>query len=462
MKQLFIILAFSINSLCALPFTTDMMEEGHSVFVTKNADESQEWKLRLIREAKSSLEIAPGFCHGHVFEDLLDAIHLKLEENKDIRIHFLPSQLAGLISDSDHQFLDLLTTTYPGRFDYFTTHDAGFVTQEGQTYITENHIKLIIADEKYFILGGTNLVDHLSTMDINKYQPKVLATHFMPRAASDMDVIISGPMAKKLRHEFFDFYALFKNQEPLEQDLGEFTPAETAYFPIEDQTAIAFFDENEETSHDTKVYAVISGPRMRLHTIGNMYIHLISNAASSIDIGNMYLFPPHSIYDALMKAANRDVALSVVTNGSHDDFSVSISSRSMYGHLNRLNYFPLMAGTHFKFHELFTAKEALQKNTRVYELNLPGVLLHKKIMTVDNRYSLIGSYNLGLKSENADYEVAAIIESSKTATQFEDVLLHDKVNSNEISYFQAMGWYFNPYYVIIESFERKFIDGFFL
>jgi phosphatidylserine/phosphatidylglycerophosphate/cardiolipin synthase-like enzyme len=173
----------------------------------------------------------------------------------------------------------------------------------------------------------------------------------------------------------------------------------------------------------------------------------------------MYFFPRPSIYEALLNAANRKVSISLITNGVHDELSVNNSTRIIYGHINRLNYFPIMAGKRFRMWELFDAKKTAQKNTFIFELDLQGILYHKKVMTVDHRYSLIGSYNLGMKSEDAAYEVAAVIDSPGAAAQMEAVLNNDKKSSQEVTYLRAMGWYFNPYYNIAESFEKKFFDG---
>lgn len=465
MRSLILFVTFIIQPFCtlsAIPFTDSLMEGGHAAYLTKDADETTEWKSVLIQQANTSLEISTGYCLGIVFENLLREVHLKLQNNSKIKVHMHMFQVMGFITPDNIGYLDALKSVYAGRFYYIITADSEVLKQEEKAYISENHTKLIIADEKYYLLGGTNLVDPLSSKDVTKYPiANNLAGEFFPRAAYDMDAIIRGPMAKKLRKEFFTLLALHDSGESIQSDVGEYQPETTAYYPVEeeDKACIAQFDENPDTDFDVKAFAVIAGPRMQLHTIGNMYEQTIKNAKTTIDIGNMYFFPRKTIYEELMKAVNRNVALSVVTNGLREDNALNNISIDMYGYINRLNYFPVMAGRHYSIWEMFSSVDADRGNTEIYELKLSSVLYHKKVMTVDSRYSIIGSYNLGMKSEDAAYEVATIIDSPIIAAQMKAVLIDDQAHSEKISFTRALGWYFNPYYNMTEAIEKRFFDG---
>lgn len=456
-----IIIAFS--SLTAIPFTENLMVNGHSVYLTKSAGETQEWKIRLIQEAKLSLEISAGYCMGTVFEELLDAIGIKLQTNSQIRVYLMGVQMAGCpFTASNHKKIANLLDQFPDRFSFLMTEDSELTNQENKVYISENHTKLMIVDEKYLLLGGTNLADCFSTADISKYPVSdTAAGKLMQLAACDMDVIISGPIAQKIRHEYFKLFAFFETGQKLEVFHGEYNPEPTYYLSVENEgrAHIVCFEDNPETARNASVFGAISGPRFGQHTIGNMYEYIIDQAAASIDIGNMYFFPRESIYNALLNAVNRDVAVTLVTNGPHDDFIATNSLRFFYGYMNRKNYFPLMCGAHFSIWDCFKGKEAEKKSTQVFELNISGVLLHKKVMTVDHLYSIIGSYNLGMKSEDAAFEVAVIIESPEIAMQLKNVLIKDQIFSTPISFNQALGWYFDPYYLILNELERKFFDG---
>lgn len=445
-----------------LSFNEELMQEGHSIYLTKNADESQEWKLRLIQEANVSLEISAGYTMGIVFEEVLNTIQEKLQTNSQIKIHLMLVEIFDFISKENFEMIVSLQTQYPDRFKVVITPGSDLVNYDNKAYLTENHIKLIIADEKYFILGGTNLVDPLSTADTSKYERfSTLASRFFPNAASDMDAIISGPMAKNLRHDFFHLYSIYTSQIPLHNGEKEIEGLQTDYFPVEekDQACIAFFDDNSETIPSARVYATIAGPKIKLHSIGDMYEHIICKSESSIDIGNMYFFPRASIYDALIGAVNRNVALNLVTNGIHDQVSLSNASRNWYGFMNRGNYFPVMGGKKYGKWEFFEASKAKSKAVAIYELDLIDVLFHKKVITTDERYCIIGSYNLGIKSEDAAHEVACLIESPAAAIKMKKILLEDYANSRKIPFNEAMGWYFDPYYNLVNEIEKNFFDG---
>jgi phosphatidylserine/phosphatidylglycerophosphate/cardiolipin synthase-like enzyme len=276
-----------------------------------------------------------------------------------------------------------------------------------------------------------------------------------------MDIVASGPMVQKLRKEFFNIYAMYKSDASLKGNQGPYTPESTAYFevPEEEKAHIALLDTHPELCRDVKLYGLFTGPRIALHTVGNIYTHLIDKAQQHIELAHMYFFPIDLIYDAFLNASNRNVSISLVTNGINEEAALVNSTRGLYGYMNRLNYLPLMAGRVFGFLEFIAAKRADCKACSIYEYDRQYVLYHKKVMVVDHRFCVIGSYNLGKKSENADYEVTVVMDSLAVARQMEAVLTIDKTLSRGISFTQALRWYFNPLYRVIKGVEKTLLDG---
>lgn len=437
--------------------------DGHSVFTTRNAEESLLWKHELLKSAKKSIEMATGYAQGQVFQSTLDIFSEKLMTNPDIVIHLTISDASSFITEENRLFLELLATTFPGRFRYLCICNSGLLSQEGGFYRTSVHMKLIVVDEKYFMLGGTNLVDHMSRSNPEEAPPPAnWEEEHLPKAVCDMDVVAMGPMAKKLRKEFFTLFSLFSTPgASLRNGDGPFTPPQDLCFPIkeDEKTAIPNFDGKHDLVKDVKAFALISGPRLQLHAIGNLYQQLINEARSTIHLGHMYFFPTPRIYEALLEAVNREVEISLITNTLHSRFTPSEFTIGLYADLSRSHYLPLMMGHPYSAFGWIQAENDSPKKSSIYEYNRDSVLYHKKTMTVDHRYAVLGSYNLGSKAENANFEIAIFFDAPLVAAQFDQLLEIDQAQAKKIEVSQARNWYFSIFHRVASWFQGTFFDG---
>lgn len=443
-------------------FPESLLKGGHDVLVTENADETTEWKYELLRNAKCSIELSAGLSGGKVLQNMLAIIKDKLTTNPVIRVHVLVSE-SMMLKEADRSELISLSTIFPDRFQALINANTGLIMQEGRLHTTENHIKLLIVDEKYFILGGTNSFENLcrGAPPADSISEDFL-DEFLSPAVRDMDIVVSGPrMAHKLRHEFFTLFHLYETGASMRNDAGPYMPSQTNYFPIrgEARTSIPLFDLHPCVMKDASLYAVISGPRHQLHMAGNLYASLIDKAQYYIELGQLYFFPVLPIQNALQAASQRGVRISLVTNGLNKRLQLSTALIPLYAYLNRSNYLPLIMGRHYAFWEYLQAKLDTPNCAIVYEYDVQHALYHKKVMTVDERYTLIGSYNLGAKSENADFEVIAMIESPGVALQIERVLAQDKASSKIVTVSEATTWYFDPFYRLTRWAQSTFLDG---
>lgn len=450
------------SSIVVAHFTDDCLVSGHKVYVTKSTDDTTWWKLELLRNAKQTIEMATGYAGGEVFLKVLATLEEQLASNPNIQIHLMISQNSGLLSDGEKRLLVDLGARYPNNLHYQVNNPTGLMMQAKGVYVTENHMKLIVIDEKYYLLGGTNLIDNQSHGKVDlTYKPERIQDAFLPRASCDMDVVISGPTAKRMREEFFQIYELFKSGKSLKDSAGSFFFENTGMIKVmEDQKAhMDAFENNPEVVEDAKIYALISGPRFQNHEIGNLYEHYIKNAQMSIDLAHMYFFPIEDMFHDLIESVNRGVKMSVITNGTRMKTTPANASFATYAYINRGNYVPVMFGKEFKFWQKNDVKKMKPKDTVVYEYNVDYTLFHKKVMVVDRQISMIGSYNLGKKSENSDFEVEVVIDSAGVAAKILDVLENDKLSANKITVKQAIDWHFSFFYNLVKAFESFFFDG---
>jgi phosphatidylserine/phosphatidylglycerophosphate/cardiolipin synthase-like enzyme len=454
--------AASMGTTGFIHYPEDAYGEGHSIYVTQNTDDATFWKFELLKNARKSIEMSAGYGGGNVLNTVYEIFKAQLERNSEIQIHFMVTQIGGLMTDGDSQRLRELAAKYPNNFHLNISAMSGLIIQANGLYTTENHMKLIVVDEKYFLLGGTNLVDKLSQSDFNENTKSTsLSDAFLPLAANDQDIVGSGPAAKPLREQFFQVFSLFESGQSLSDNAGPYRSNTTAYRPIpeEQKAQIALFDHHPRLVKNVKALPVVAGPRIHNHEIGKLYTYYIKQAQRSIDIANMYFFPVDDIYNPLIDAAKRDIAISVVTNGLRLKASTSNSTIALYAFINRMNYLPVMLGRTFRFWQEGDAKTSQPKRTSVYEYNEPYVLYHKKVMIVDNRISVVGSYNLGKKSENSDFEVVLFMDSPEVANNLLEIINDDKIYSVPISVKDALDWHFSFYYNVVTKFESFFFDG---
>lgn len=465
MKYLPIFLLFFIASFFSFAasiefpeFSNDHFIPGHSLLITKNVEETTFWKYELLKQARKTIEISGSYAAGQTLAQALTIIENKLVENRELKVHFLIDHLSLLNTKEDIEEMQRIASLYPDQF-FFVFHDPIFCMQNKKLFKTQNHVKLLVVDEKYFVLGGTSLADHLSKSYAHNYQkPDSFIKSFVPGASSDMDVVGQGPITQALRKEFFQLFELIKNEKSLSHQSGYFETETTGYIAVEnpDDTYLESLETHPDYLRDVSVQVFLSGPRRQMHTSGAVYYHLIQRAQNRIDLGQMYFFPVNEIYEKLVQAAKRDIAISLITNGIRPN---AMKTTYFYGPMNRYRYAPIMFGRTFKFNEKSLAQSLPPKSTRIYEFKRQNVVYHKKVMVVDNRYSVIGCYNLGQKSEYADYELTLVIDSEKAAQVFIEVLEEDKLESIEISSKQAIKWHFNMLYYISQGLERLFVDG---
>lgn len=440
------------------PFSDDMLIGGHAILVCRDPVDTTEWKFELMRHAQKTVEISGSYAGGEVLAKTLRILKRRMNACPELRVHFLIDHQPLITLEPDKKALQEVADAYPEQFFYFLQKPL-ITIQNGELYRTENHIKLLVVDEKYFVIGGTSLADNLSNDFAHDYEkPHGFLASFVPAAASDMDVVGSGHIAKPLRKEFFQLYALVTNEKDLDDEKGFFQAAHTDYVEVEnpDETYVESLETHPDFYRNIKLKAFMSGPRRKMHTGGAVYYQLIPRAKHSIHLGQMMFFPVDEIYDQFIHAAHRGVSISLITNGTRSN---SLKTTYFYAVMSRFRYAPLLLGRTFKFYQKSKAKNSPVKNVNVYEYKRENVLYHKKVMVVDKRYTVIGSYNLGKKSEWGDYELTLVIDSPPVAQKCIEILAQDLLESVEITPKQAVDWHFNLLTYVTQKFERTYIDG---
>lgn len=424
---------------------------GHSVLYSTSVDESFTWKLKLIENAQYSIEMSTGYAAGKSFDQVLALFEKKMQENPSLTIHLLITDVP-IMSESQKTRIANLATTYYDRFFYrIDGFTPGIINKK--LYTLENHMKFMVVDESYFLLGGSNLLD--SDVNVTK---EGLIGGALPKAYSDSDIVGKGPQAATLRNDFFQIYAMYDNDIDLTAATTEYRTPDSRFFtiPQEDRAFVLDFETSPKLVQDASIIARVSGPRYNYGAIGKALNLKILLATSSIDMGQLYFFPYDTLYNSIVIASGRGIKISLITNGAGPN---APGSTIMYAHASRNNYFPIMVGREYSTFDGIKAAKAQVLNPNIYEYNVKDVLYHNKVTVIDNNITFIGSYNYGIKSQVSDFEVSLEVHSPAFATQVKTKLIADRSLSRKVSKDEALNYYYSPLYKMADFTESIIFDG---
>jgi phosphatidylserine/phosphatidylglycerophosphate/cardiolipin synthase-like enzyme len=360
---------------------------------------SFEWKKELISSAESSIELSPNYAGGVQFRETLQLIAARMREKSELRTHILLS--ADLLEASDKRLLQSLEDEFKGRFIYVITEVV--VSSEPIRHAEENHIKLLVVDEKYFVMGGSGIGPKM-TREV--YQPdqeeaadESFKASLLDKAFRDMDLVGEGQIARVMRQQF---YALFSKWENRMHD-GKID----RFFDLggAPRGTSRLFHEKEGLFHDVSAKFIVAGPEHRLaNPITSEIARRVTAAQKEIRLTSMVLDPAQPIREAL-KNKEKKVTVLAYTDGKGHAFSLC---RWLHRSASRLN------------RRLFSY---------VYEYGGNDQLYHRKVATFDGQVAILGSYNLSFKSDYANDECVLVVDNAKVVDVINSSLDEDAKKS---------------------------------
>lgn len=356
--------------------------------------ETFEWKKKLIETAEKSIELSPNYAGGKGFRELLEVIEHRMQIKPELKVHLLCSD--SLLETEDRTYLECLSKN--PNFHYLITN---MKINPLNFSIEENHVKLLVVDEKYFVLGGSSITEaQRREMIPNHDEESTFANrYFLPRAFRDTDVVGEGMIAERMRVEFFKLYNVWENRinnSQLEH-----------YFPVEGNKGTnAIFQQEEGLFKNAKVRFFVGGPEHGIdNPITQAHLNLIRSANKCIRIANSQFNPDQRILDTLWQKKSEGIFIEGQFNKENQKMLIVYPSRPNYGVFNQ-----------------------------VFEYDQGETFFHKKITVVDDQRLLIGSYNQSQKSL-FDYEIALEIDDEDCAHQIVKEL--NKDHDSSIEYHQS-------------------------
>lgn len=385
--------------------------KDNALLITKSASETNEWKLELIKNAESSIEISGSISGGKVFRDALRAVEDRIKERKDLKVHILTT--SDLLEEEDKQLIEEMNKKYPRNFYCLITNRH----MNRNLYPVTNHVKVVIVDEKYYVIGGTNYQDNLTQEAKKDAKSEKLSNldNFLGSGSRDMDVVgRSSSTAKVARDYFFKLFAILEAKEkksPADSrhsDNGQLIPC-----------AIEKFDENEDLTKDVVVKVTAGSGDTEENACVNEFSRLIESCSKTITIAQMYFMPQSKMFEALnKKKLDETVSITVITTGITTETPLA---SYFYAYGNRL-------------YRYFLAQN-FKGDSSFYEYNNGNNIYHKKVLVVDHLDKptdvAIGSFNWGGKSHQ-DYEMILTIQNEEIGQKVKGILDEDITKSNKI------------------------------
>ncbi|HEU5014289.1 MAG TPA: cardiolipin synthase [Roseiflexaceae bacterium] len=239
-----------------------------------------------------------------------------------------------------------------------------------------NHRKLVVVDGTIGFTGSQNLIDdhYHKSSNIRKglYYIEVVAR-------------VTGPGVQQLNAAFItDWYA-----ETGERPEVTITP---------DAHSIP------QATGDVLCQVLPSGPGFENENNLKLFVALFHAARQRITLANPYIVPDYSIMLALTSAALRGVEVTLITSEIGDQFMVYHAQRSYY-------------------------EQLLKAGVKIYRYRSP-VMLHSKILSIDDDIAVIGSSNMDIRSFQLSLEVTLICYDTTVVADmhnvFADYLQHSR------------------------------------
>lgn len=279
------------------------------------------------------------------------------------------------------------------------------------------HEKYWVIDEEAAFIGGTNIA--------NEYARYGDDPDDMWR---DQDVLLTGPVVKDVTNAFEENYDYFFARRQRRFKVNQAAWWARLWWKVSGTTPPPVSTSSKSIlvpdlcEQSVPVRFIRSRPRYNEDYIYQAYLHLFETAQKSILIENAYFVPNRSIINSLAEASARGVAVVVITN------SEATNDVSGMQPLSRYSYLPL-----------------IEAGVKIYEWqgSAPGHgSLHSKLAVIDERVTVIGSFNLDPRSIYLNSENVVLIDSGKAAKELAEYIKnHDLAISKNISRQQAEQWH---------------------
>ena len=224
------------------------------ILSTEHGSETIRWKYDLLWKAEQSIEFSPNYGGGYVLQLCLKIMSERLKVKENLQVHIVISN--NFLEDLDYSLFKEIKNKYPLRFHYLITSKQPCWKYAG---FSENHEKLLIVDEKYFVAGGSGIKASMVTRGDEKptltTAKKTWDSYYVSPSFRDMDVVGCGALSKVLRTHFFDLFQTMAAQNTKQYPMNR-------YFKIDEALSCKFekFESCSKVIRNVAIKVLFSNP----------------------------------------------------------------------------------------------------------------------------------------------------------------------------------------------------------
>ncbi|GEM_PF-3498846 len=410
-------------------------------------------RKEMIKSAHSSIILSGNICGGESFDEILELIDERMKKKESLRVVLLSSSMCQ--TKSNREKLNSLQRKFPRRFELIRTDKL--LHYEPGLKVTMSHVKALVVDWKYAILGGSLLLDSFTRHSgLNHSAPDEI-----PRSGGLVERLLAGKYRDQdwafscknpstlegsvdsqilyLARQVLRLGVRSKSLSQLDVMTQKFKEQENQLAPClaldmlkesydfnavtraSSRTQVGNFDSHLHKVEDVRMQVFATGPEQGDSSYLTQLVRDIDRAKESIVIAQFYFHPPDVLLNALANAAKRGIKIRIISNGlvgRHPPVHQFFVPRSLY------NFYQLCSDL----------PEEARANIRIFQYSVEDASYHKKVMVVDD-IVYGGSSNWGYKSLQAsDWELNFRAESSILAYETRSILVRDRFaqNSQEV------------------------------
>ena len=261
-----------------------------------------------------------------------------------------------------------------------------------------DHRKIIVADAHVSLLGGLNIADEYAAVADGG------------GGWRDTHVRIDGAEAARVLTKIFEETWRKADPAPGHKRHTAEPPADPYKLPPlagEDWTQVQAAERRARNTSENLPMQILSNQELLMRVrIKRAYLRAFRAAQRYILIENAFFIPDRDVLRALYKAVRRGVKVGVVVAMQHDIRVAAMASRALYD-------------------------ELLAHGVRLFEY--PISMIHSKVAAIDDRWSIVSSYNLNHRSLIHDLEVGVLFCDTRFTETLRDQILTDISKCNELT-----------------------------
>ena len=209
---------------------------------------------------------------------------------------------------------------------------------------------------------------------------------------TDLNVIIKGPIVQLLNQSFLNYWLTFGRHKRKKSDFE----IEKIYFPL---------TNNKFKTKNTTIQLLCFDPKINFFSLNETILNELAQARKSIKIVTPYFCPTQEINDFLKLLALKGIKIEII-----------IPTKNVW--------FTKMMNEH-------CYQQISDANITLYEYE---GFIHSKIILIDDKYTLLGSFNLDYRSIYFDFESQLITDDFSFTQKIVKIFEQYKFNSTKKKY----------------------------